>query len=83
MAEKVLRAVTPGTHTYDKFVNSSELESFFRDEMRWFDGKPGRLQAEVRGIIYLPWEGRWKLLDRGQFGAAECNYMFWARKPQA
>lgn len=83
MAEKVLGNVAPGTHTYDKFINSSELMAFFREEMRWFDGTPGRLEAEVRGMMYLPWEGRWKLLGREKFGAAECNYMFWAKKPRA
>ncbi|KAF8573330.1 ubiquinone biosynthesis O-methyltransferase [Ramaria rubella] len=81
LAEKVLGTVTPGTHTYDKFVNSEELIAFFRDEMRWFDHTPGRLEAEVRGIMYLPWEGRWILSNRGQLGTTGCNYMFWARKP--
>jgi len=83
MAEKVMRTVTPGTHTYEKFVNSDELLDFFRDEMHWFQGNPGRLEAEVRGIIYLPWAGKWELAPRGQWGTTECNYMFWARKPKA
>lgn len=81
MAEKVMGLVSPGTHTYDKFVNSTELVAFFRDEVQWFDGLPGRLQAEVRGMMYIPWEGRWRLLDRSQIGATQCNYIFWARKP--
>jgi polyprenyldihydroxybenzoate methyltransferase / 3-demethylubiquinol 3-O-methyltransferase len=31
MAEYILRQVTPGTHTHSKFVNPSELVSFFQD----------------------------------------------------
>ncbi|KAF8524192.1 S-adenosyl-L-methionine-dependent methyltransferase [Gautieria morchelliformis] len=81
VAEKAMGLVPHGTHTYDKFVDSSELVAFFRDEMQWFDGTPGRLEAELRGVIYLPWEGQWILCERGQFGTTECNYMFWARKP--
>jgi len=81
MAEQVLRTVTPGTHTYDKFINADEVLRFFREEMHWFQGNPGRLEAEVRGIIYLPWAGKWVLAPRGQWGTTECNYMFWARKP--
>ncbi|KAF8517894.1 S-adenosyl-L-methionine-dependent methyltransferase [Hysterangium stoloniferum] len=82
MAEHVLKKVTLGTHTYDKFVNSEELVSFFRDDMAWFKHNYGRLEAEVRGLIYIPWEGRWMLAGRNQFGTTECNYMFWARKPR-
>ena len=46
-------------------------------------GLPRRTEAEVRGLIYKPWSGDWVLMPRSatQFGAAECNYMFWVRKP--
>ena len=46
-------------------------------------GLPRRTEAEVRGLIYKPWSGDWALMPRSatQFGAAECNYMFWVRKP--
>ncbi|GJJ15135.1 hypothetical protein Clacol_009410 [Clathrus columnatus] len=81
MAEQVLRKVTPGTHHYDKFVNSEELVNFFHEEMGWFTGVPGRLQAESRGIIYLPWKDEWILAGRNDPFTTECNYMFWARKP--
>ncbi|KAG9313047.1 hypothetical protein JVU11DRAFT_6487 [Chiua virens] len=46
-------------------------------------GLPTRTEAEVRGLIYEPWSGHWHLMSRGatQWGAAECNYLFWVRKP--
>ena len=46
-------------------------------------GLPRRTEAEVRGLIYKPWSGEWVIMPRSatQFGAAECNYMFWVRKP--
>jgi 2-polyprenyl-6-hydroxyphenyl methylase/3-demethylubiquinone-9 3-methyltransferase len=81
MAEKILGSVSPGTHTYDKFINPDELVQFFREDMRWFRGRPTRLNAEIRGIIYLPWDGKWTLAPRGQWGTTQCNYIFWARKP--
>lgn len=81
MAEQVLREVPPGTHNYDKFINSEELISFFREEMGWFTGIPGRLEAEVRGIIYLPWSDEWTLAERNDSLTSQCNYIFWARKP--
>jgi len=81
MAENVLGSVSPGTHTYNKFINSHELVRFFRDDVGWFKGHPRRTEAEVRGIIYLPWAGKWILARRGQWGSTDCNYMFWGRKP--
>ncbi|ETW78800.1 hypothetical protein HETIRDRAFT_246380, partial [Heterobasidion irregulare TC 32-1] len=45
-------------------------------------GRPARTEAEVRGIVYLPWKGEWSLAPRvvGAW-ATECNYLFWVRKP--
>lgn len=44
---------------------------------------PSRLQFETRGTAYLPWKSAWVLAPRGagKWGAEECNYFFWARKP--
>jgi len=98
-AEHVLRKVSVGTHTYSKFINPSELVSFFSKYSspspnpevpgkpwitRTYDhGLPTRTEAEVRGLIYVPWSGNWQLMSRGatQWGAAECNYLFWVRRP--
>jgi polyprenyldihydroxybenzoate methyltransferase/3-demethylubiquinol 3-O-methyltransferase len=46
-------------------------------------GLPTRREAEVRGMAYMPWNGQWKLFPRQatSWGGAECNYMFWVRKP--
>ncbi|EPQ56347.1 ubiquinone biosynthesis O-methyltransferase [Gloeophyllum trabeum ATCC 11539] len=47
-------------------------------------GLPSRKEAEVRGMVYLPWKGAWVLAPRvaSAYGAATaCNYLFWVRKP--
>lgn len=88
MAENVLRKVARGTHTHAKFIRPEELTDFFRaypsPELPWVDarqGSPTRTQAEVRGLVYNPLGGGWILTPRGTWGAAECNYVFWVRKP--
>ncbi|TDL23608.1 ubiquinone biosynthesis O-methyltransferase [Rickenella mellea] len=90
-AEQALRLVAPGTHTYNKFVKPSELVDFFCKPVssseskpwitRLYDGSPTRREAEVRGIVYVPWKGEWMLAPRGAPGATACNYLFWVRKP--
>ncbi|KZT59029.1 ubiquinone biosynthesis O-methyltransferase [Calocera cornea HHB12733] len=84
MAEDTLGLVAPGTHTYEKFIRPSELVSFF-DHLGWitqtFDGRPSRHEAEVRGMMYVPWNGEWQLGPRGAGWSEQCNYLFWARKP--
>ncbi|KAF8555960.1 ubiquinone biosynthesis O-methyltransferase [Imleria badia] len=98
-AEHILRWVTVGTHTYSKFINPSELVSFFTEysspspnpevsRKPWITrtyehGLPTRTEAEVRGFIWVPWSGNWQVMSRGTtpWGAAECNYLFWVRRP--
>lgn len=109
-AEHILQKVAVGTHTYSKFINPSELISFFQtyrsspssfsvptdsghigsDASRrpWITrtyahGLPTRSEAEVRGIVYIPLSGEWKLMSRSStlWGAVECNYLFWVRRP--
>ncbi|KAF8159435.1 S-adenosyl-L-methionine-dependent methyltransferase [Crassisporium funariophilum] len=41
-----------------------------------------RLEAELRGLVYNPLQGRWHLAPRDSWGALECNYLFWVRKPK-
>ncbi|EJF64127.1 ubiquinone biosynthesis O-methyltransferase [Dichomitus squalens LYAD-421 SS1] len=52
---------------------------------RLYGSVPARTEAEVRGIIYLPWKGEWMLVPRGAAGASAwaeaCNYLFWVRRP--
>ncbi|KAI5122095.1 hypothetical protein M0805_002217 [Coniferiporia weirii] len=89
-AEKLLRLVEPGTHTFSKYVKPSELVEFFQKPLsaadrpwisRVYNGVPTRREAEVRGMAFLPWKGSWELAPRGAFGSTECNYLFWVRKP--
>lgn len=35
MAEHALRLVTPGTHTWSKYVNADEMHDLFRDDLKW------------------------------------------------
>lgn len=88
MAENVLRKVASGTHTHSKFVRPEELTAFFRSypnaKLPWVAagrGSPTRTQAEVRGLVYNPLKACWMLAPRDAWGAAECNYIFWVRKP--
>ncbi|GAA5951861.1 hypothetical protein JCM21900_004168 [Sporobolomyces salmonicolor] len=75
MAESILRLVTPGTHTYHKYIKPDELQAFF-------DGK-GWWGMERRGCVYDPLAGRWRLLGEGEFGGAGelVNYFAGVRKP--
>lgn len=89
MAEDVLRKVARGTHTHAKFVQPQELTAFFRaypsPDAPWVapgSGEPTRTQAEVRGMVYNPFGARWVLAPRGAWGAVDCNYLFWVRKPR-
>ncbi|TIC73611.1 tubulin gamma chain [Wallemia mellicola] len=40
-----------------------------------------RLEGQIRGIAYVPWQKRWVLFDEGTPASTLCNYVFWARKP--
>lgn len=75
----VLGFVSPGTHTFRKFVRPEELRSFFeqRTSDRW-----DRLEA--RGVIYDPLLADWRLMPR-QSGLTAAttqlaNYFFAARR---
>lgn len=93
LAEDILRLVTPGTHTYRKFIRPEELRRYVYKEMGGFERWERNANAsevrdevgETRGIVYDPIGGEWRL-----WGGAEgtwtkaagegCNYMFHARK---
>lgn len=72
----------PGTHTYSKYVRPSEISDFFQNDMGW---KTER--GEARGVMYLPWAGKWQLGQREQrgswFNAKDrlANYFFAIKKP--
>jgi 2-polyprenyl-6-hydroxyphenyl methylase/3-demethylubiquinone-9 3-methyltransferase len=92
-AEKVFRLVEPGTHTFSKFVNPDELAGFFAKPLTqgarpWISrtyahGLPTRVEAEVRGIVYVPWRGDWVLAPRSTtLWSTQANYLFWVRRPK-
>jgi 2-polyprenyl-6-hydroxyphenyl methylase/3-demethylubiquinone-9 3-methyltransferase len=76
-----------------KFVSPGELIDFFTKSLTpgsrpWISrtyahGLPTRLEAEVRGIIYVPWRGDWVLAPRATTPwSTQVNYLFWAQKPK-
>lgn len=78
MAERILRLVTPGTHTYEKYIKPDELRDYFKEPKhggQWTD-------LEQRGCIYDPIKGGWRLYGMGEWGglAEKANYFFVARK---
>ena len=91
-AEKILRLVEPGTHTFSKYINPDELVDFFEKPLvpgarPWISrtyahGLPTRTEAEVRGIVYVPWRGDWVLAPRATTPwSSQANYLFWVRRP--
>ncbi|WOO80891.1 Ubiquinone biosynthesis O-methyltransferase, mitochondrial [Vanrija pseudolonga] len=94
LAEDLLRFVTPGTHTYRKFVRPEELRRFVYADMGghavWepisgaADIREGEV-GETQGIIYDPLGARWRLWPGAegtwQKGLGEIvNYMYHAKK---
>ncbi|KLT39043.1 ubiquinone biosynthesis O-methyltransferase [Cutaneotrichosporon oleaginosum] len=94
LAEDVLRLVTPGTHTYSKFVRPEELRRFVYAEMGGYEVWERQEGAadirtnevgETRGIIYDPLGGRWRLTPGAEgtwykpLGEI-VNYMYHAKK---
>lgn len=75
LAEDLLRFITPGTHTYSKFIKPSEIQEYF--EAKGWKG------MERRGCIYDPIKGGWRLLGMGEFSGLgeKCNYFAGIRKP--
>ena len=71
--------VSPGTHTYRKFVRPGELRDFFaaRSSDRWD-------RIELRGVVYDPIAADWRLMPRRSGLLADAgqrvNYFFAALK---
>ncbi|KIM44749.1 hypothetical protein M413DRAFT_67029 [Hebeloma cylindrosporum] len=82
VAEDILRQVTKGTDTYSKFIKPSELVQFFRDYRSPQPIDSVNDSPELRGLIYNPLKAGWHLAPRDAWGALECNYLFWVRKPK-
>jgi 2-polyprenyl-6-hydroxyphenyl methylase/3-demethylubiquinone-9 3-methyltransferase len=94
LAEDVLRLVTPGTHTYSKYIRPEELRRYVAAEMGgdrvWERGtgvddiNPEEI-GETRGIIYHPLGGVWRLWP-GAEGTVQkklgeiVNYMYHVKK---
>lgn len=60
----------------------STHDSHFRTWISPTLSEPTRTEAEIRGLIYNPLRANWFLAPRTwTWGVAECNYLFWVRKP--
>jgi 2-polyprenyl-6-hydroxyphenyl methylase / 3-demethylubiquinone-9 3-methyltransferase len=68
-AEYVLRWLPRGTHRWEKFLRPSELAAGLRPH--------GIVLADMSGIVYEPWRGRWTLAPDVQV-----NYLLFAIKPK-
>jgi 2-polyprenyl-6-hydroxyphenyl methylase/3-demethylubiquinone-9 3-methyltransferase len=93
LAEDVLRLVTPGTHTYSKYIRPEELRRYVGSDMGgdrvWVrpegdDASPHEI-GETRGIIYNPLGGEWRLWDGAQGTVQKklgeiVNYMYHVKK---
>jgi len=86
VAEDLLGIVTKGTHTWSKYVNPEELVDYFKKQ-GWINPEATtylpRHQVEVKGLLHNPLSGNWSLGPRNSLAAAQCNYIFWVRKPSA
>lgn len=68
MGEEVLKIVPKGTHTFSKYINESELRS-------WFEKHPDCDVLASEGCVYIPGVG-WKITGPVQMG----NYLMSVRK---
>lgn len=68
VAEDLLRIVPRGTHSYDKYINSSELSE-------WIHKRPGYEVVSLKGCIYVPLKG-WCFHGDGSTG----NYIAAVRR---
>lgn len=68
-----------------KLVDQQYLEHFTLPKA-WISpesspASPPRTEAEVRGLIYKPLQGKWTLAPRDAWAATDASYIFWVRKP--
>lgn len=74
VAEDILNIVPRGTHDWNKYMNASELESFFKTQNGW--GGHNKDNIVFMGCIYLPFLG-WKVAPGGEKVG---NYFFGIRR---
>jgi polyprenyldihydroxybenzoate methyltransferase/3-demethylubiquinol 3-O-methyltransferase len=67
-AEHILNIVPVGTHSFDKYINSSEL-------VDWIHRRPGYQVVSLKGCIYVPLKG-WVFCGDGSTG----NYIAAVRR---
>ncbi|ONH69207.1 Ubiquinone biosynthesis O-methyltransferase, mitochondrial [Cyberlindnera fabianii] len=60
VAEHLIRIVPVGTHSYEKYINASEL-------VEWVKQRPGYEVVGVKGCMYLPFKG-WVFCGDGNTG---------------
>jgi 2-polyprenyl-6-hydroxyphenyl methylase/3-demethylubiquinone-9 3-methyltransferase len=76
-AEKVMRIVPQGTHTWGKFIKEQELKEYFTT-LKDQSGKPWAAEVRSRGCMYNPLRGEWQFIDG--VGNTAVNYFFAVRR---
>jgi polyprenyldihydroxybenzoate methyltransferase / 3-demethylubiquinol 3-O-methyltransferase len=74
-SEKILRIVSKGTHSWEKFIQESELREFISN-LREDDGEKWAMDIRSRGWVYNPLRREWGFAD----GVGVFNYFFAGRK---
>jgi polyprenyldihydroxybenzoate methyltransferase / 3-demethylubiquinol 3-O-methyltransferase len=76
-AERLIRIVPRGTHSWEKFVNESELRDYYT-RLRDSTGHPWAAEVRTRWCGYSPFRGEWEFVDGN--GVRAFNYFFAARR---
>jgi polyprenyldihydroxybenzoate methyltransferase/3-demethylubiquinol 3-O-methyltransferase len=91
-AENVFRLVYPGMHIFSKSINPDNFVGFFEKPLTegvrpWISrtyvyGLLTHVEAEVRGVVYVPCRGELALVLRPMTPwSTQGNYLFWVRRP--
>jgi polyprenyldihydroxybenzoate methyltransferase / 3-demethylubiquinol 3-O-methyltransferase len=76
-AEKIMRIVPPGTHSWDKFINESELRDFVKN-LKDENGEPWARDVRSEGCMYNPLTGEWQMVK--SIRGSVFNYFFAVRR---
>jgi hypothetical protein len=79
-------------HTFSKFINPDDFVGFFEKPLTegvrpWISrtyahGPLMHVEAEARGVVYVPWRGEWALVLQPMTPwSTQGNYLFWVSRP--
>ena len=76
-AERILRIVPVGTHSWRKFINEPELRDYFA-KLKCDRGRQWATVVRTRGCVYSPLRGEWFFTEKQTLGVF--NYLVAVRK---